>query len=322
MPYAFCRSERTIDAYHLLRNSPTKSILSNSQHSTPQRTVCLNHPLNQPQSPNKPCTPTHSNHRHITTTIPPNQHFIQIRPTNIDNVAINVQAPTHPNHLHCPVINSVQYDFPTTMPSATHPIYVQQQEANGRFCLVPATSLSLSLPFPPPPVAAIQTMPTSAPQANPIKSAALHSYQFIQMPSNQAILLDKSQRNSHPSMNNQQFHTATVHGKWNARWRLFDIGDCLIAFTSWTCSILSRQRRYFAIIIFQFIPLMTFIFYRFIFNQWHYFRFTVCVCVSLLCWSYSVFIFFFHSTSNRARMQFLIFHIFKIVNNARSLGHV
>lgn len=208
---------RRADAYHLLRNSPTKSILSNSQHSTPQRTVCLSHPLNQPPSPNKPCTPLHTNHRLSTAAhIPPNHQFIQIRPTNIDNVAINVQAATHANNLHCPIINGVQYDFQATVPATgTHPLYVQQQEASGRFCLVPATSLALSLP--PPPVAAVQAIATSmGPQANQMNGPTPpppHSFQFVQMPSNQTMMLDKSQRNSHPSMNNQQLHTATVHGR-------------------------------------------------------------------------------------------------------------
>lgn len=209
------------DAYHLLRNSPTKSILSTSQHSTPQRAATLSHPLNQQPSSNNACTPIHTNNRHSTAAMPPppppmpsNHQFIQIRPTNIDNVALNVQA----NNSHCPVNNSVTYDFQATIPMPTHPIYVQQQEANGRFCLVPATSLSLAMPPPPPmPPVAVAAAIQPLPPPNPINknTPSPHSYQFIAMPSTQAILLDKSQRNSHPAMlNNQQLHTATVHGKW------------------------------------------------------------------------------------------------------------
>lgn len=74
-------------SYHLITNSPTKSILSNSQHSTPQRTVGSDHPLNQQQS-KMPMGSPHKGYmmlpyRKINDS--PTHQLIQIQHSNLDN---------------------------------------------------------------------------------------------------------------------------------------------------------------------------------------------------------------------------------------------
>lgn len=73
-------------AYHLISNSPTKSILSNSQHSTPRRAVGLDQTLHQ-QQPKLPMGLPNKGYvmlplRKIGDS--PN-HLIQIQHSNLDN---------------------------------------------------------------------------------------------------------------------------------------------------------------------------------------------------------------------------------------------
>lgn len=74
-------------SYHLISNSPTKSILSNSQHSTPQRTIGSDHPLNQQQSKLPMSSPNKGYmmlpYRKINDS--PTHQLIQIQHSNLDN---------------------------------------------------------------------------------------------------------------------------------------------------------------------------------------------------------------------------------------------
>lgn len=76
-------------AYHLITNSPTKSILTNSQHSTPQRNINtgLEHPMNQQQMKLPPASP---NKGYVMLPLrkindSPNHQLIQIQHSNLDN---------------------------------------------------------------------------------------------------------------------------------------------------------------------------------------------------------------------------------------------
>lgn len=78
---------RFAGSYHLITNSPTKSILSNSQHSTPQRTIGSDHPLNQQQSKLPMGSPNKAYmmlpYRKINDS--PTHQLIQIQHSNLDN---------------------------------------------------------------------------------------------------------------------------------------------------------------------------------------------------------------------------------------------
>lgn len=83
----FVSSRLNAGSYHLISNSPTKSILSNSQHSTPQRTIGSDHPLNQQQSKLPMSSPNKGYmmlpYRKINDS--PTHQLIQIQHSNLDN---------------------------------------------------------------------------------------------------------------------------------------------------------------------------------------------------------------------------------------------
>lgn len=209
-----------LDAYHLIRNSPTKSILSNSQHSSPQRTVCLDHPLSQQQndSPNKSQTYHTPPNRKITDS--PTHQLIQIQQSNIDNGIVTLQAPVN---LY-PVVNRFPYHYstPTQSPqaffvkndnnceyyltSSAQPLYVAQSNV-CRPTGSPQHHQPQQMAPPPPP-----------PQQQP-------AFQLIHLQTNpnQANLLNQNQCNSNnqQAMHIKQLHTATVHGKLVRKKRLF-----------------------------------------------------------------------------------------------------
>ncbi|XP_031633608.1 uncharacterized protein LOC116347220 isoform X2 [Contarinia nasturtii] len=186
-------------AYHLISNSPTKSILTNSQHSSPQRmAMASDHPLNQ-QPTNLPIGSPHKSYvmlplRAIKDS--PNHQLIQIQHSNLDN--------------YC--LSRLQYHFqPTT--TGPHAIFMQK-DTNGEHYMVPPT----------------QSNPLYVPSSNPCQSTMpaqqQHHHQQQQQqqhhPQQQFHVLrlqgnpPNSQNNEHRSNNQtmhiKQLHTATVHG--------------------------------------------------------------------------------------------------------------
>lgn len=199
----------------MIRNSPTKSILSNSQHSTPQRTVCLDHPLNQQQqhdSPNKGQTYHTMPNRKVSDS--PQHQLIQIQQqSNIDNDIVTLQAPINANNLFYPVVNRFPYQYHQPRPtSQSPPAFFVQNDNNCEYYLA-TTAQPLFVAK-----SNICQAASGSPQHHsqqPQQQQQQPAYHLIHLTNpNQANLLNKSQCNSNQqAMHIKQIHTATVHGK-------------------------------------------------------------------------------------------------------------
>lgn len=124
-----------IDAYRLIRNTQKKSILTNSQQSSPHKTVYIEHPLYQHQqqqspkhqmstSPTKCQTYLTMPARKLTES--PNHHqLIQIQnPTIVGNAAImTLDTSAIANNTFYPAVTSTSYVQCQLPPTPPPPIF-------------------------------------------------------------------------------------------------------------------------------------------------------------------------------------------------------
>lgn len=217
-----CRNADQTDAYRLIRSSPNKSILTNSHQSSPQKTVLIEHPLyqnHQPQSPKHllgsspvKCRTMTLPARKLTGT--PNHHpsiRIQHGPNFVGNATIMTlgldtsaitAGGTTANH------------FPCELPPP--PSILVQKQVNKYYpatatIQIPVSQIAQSMPNP------LFMPPAPSPQYQQQQQpSAQQQIQLIQLQqNNQQNLSNKDKCNTdHPTIQiQQQFHTATVHGK-------------------------------------------------------------------------------------------------------------
>lgn len=191
----------------MIRNSPTKSILSSSQHSTPQKILLVEqsspaheftgtYSLKQQSSNKSPVYSTIT--RKSTSTPSPNHQLIQLQHHNIGNSIITMDNSV--NNPYYPVVNHFQCQLP-------HNVIVHKQ--------INATKL-----YPTSMEIGSSTEQKEQQQIDQQQQQQLQQYPLQPIPhilhiQSQQQHLPNNERNEHHhhSIHMQQFHTATVHGE-------------------------------------------------------------------------------------------------------------